>query len=558
MLAKEIIQVIYIFLSMSELRSKQLVLLFFLFIATLLIIQSCAQMASPPGGKKDTLAPKLITSIPLNKSKNYKGTKLELSFNEFINVRNLNQELLITPNIGTYQTRIRPNGLSILLDSALKDQTTYTFNFRNSIEDMSERNIGKNIKLVFSTSNTIDSLSITGKIKSVEQNKAFENILVGLYPYNDTLRIDKAKPYYFTKTDTSGIYTLENLAEGNYYMAAFIDGNNNLLYNSNKEPVDFLKEPFFTLNKNETKNFYISLQNQDPLKITKITSTAKTVLYEMSRGIKALELDNKKDLIYQIEGNKNIRIYVKNQEAKDTLFLSANLTDSLNRNYKIPLKVKFRELNKKEKITQIPLQVSYLPTQGKYVSPEDSLVLNFPKPVVSWDSKRVQFKTEENETITLPDEAYMWNKYSNQLTIKRSFLPYREKFLLNLEKGAFVSVENDSSEVQKQTFQFQDLEEYGSIEGKVGDRANNYVVQLLNAANMQVIYEQNTSQKFNFLHVEPGVYIIRAIEDKNKNGYKDIGNFLLKTKPESVFYLEGKVKLKANFQITDLLISTQN
>ena len=558
MLAKAIIPVIYIFLSMSDLRSKQLVLLFFLFVTTLLIIQSCAQMASPPGGKKDTLAPKLITSIPLNKSKNYKGKKLDLNFNEFINVRNLNQELLITPNIGTYQTRIRPNGLSILLDSTLKDQTTYTFNFRNSIEDMSERNIGKNIKLVFSTSNSIDSLSITGKIKSVDQNKTFENILVGLYPYNDTLRIDKAKPYYFTKTDTSGIYTLENLAQGKYYMAAFIDVNNNLLFNSNKEPVDFMTEPFFTLNKNETKNFSISLQNLDPLKINKTTSSAKTVLYEMSRGIKTLELKAKKDLIYQIEGNKNIRIYVKNQNAKDTLYLSANVTDSLNRNYTIPLKVKFRELNKKEKVTQTPLQVSYLPAQDKYVSPEDSLILNFPKPVVSWDSKRVQFKTEENETITLPDEAYAWNTYSNQLTIKKSFLPYREKFLLNLEKGAFVSVENDSSDVQKQAFQFQDLEEYGSIEGKVGNQDNSYIVQLLNAANMQVLYEQNTSQKFNFSHVEPSVYIIRAIEDKNKNGYKDIGNFLLKTKPENVFYLDGKVKLKANFQITDLLISTQN
>lgn len=543
---------------MSDLRSKQVVLLFFLFITAILMIQSCAQMASPPGGKKDTLAPKLVTSVPLNKSKNYKGKKLELTFNEYVNVRNLNQELLITPNIGTYQTRIRPNGLSILLDSTLKDQTTYTFNFRNAIEDISERNVGKNIKLVFSTSNTIDSLSITGKIKLVDLNKAFENVLVGLYPYSDTLRIDKAKPYYFTKTDTSGIYTLENLAQGKYYMAAFIDGNNNLLYNSNKEPVDFLTEPFFTLNKNETKNFSISHQNLDPLKITKTTSTAKTVLYEMSRGIKALELENKKDLIYQIEGDKNIRIYVKNQEAKDTLFLNANVTDSLNRKIKIPLKVKFRELNKKEKITRTTLQVSYLPAQGKYVSPEDSLVLGFPKPVVSWDSKRVQFITDENETITLPDEAYMWNKYSNQLTIKRSFLPYREKFLLNLEKGAFVSVENDSSDVQKQAFQFQDLEEYGSIEGRVGELPSNYLVQLLNAANMQVLYEQNTSQKFNFLHVGPGTYVIRAIEDTNKNGYKDIGNFILKTKPESVFYLEGKVKLKANFQITDLLISTQN
>ena len=225
---------------------------------------------------------------------------------------------------------------------------------------------------------------------------------MGLYPYNDTLRIDKSKPYYFTKTDTSGIYTLENLAQGKYYMAAFIDGNNNLIYNSNKEPVDFMTEPFFTLNKNETKNFSISLQNLDPLKITKITSTAKTVLYEMSRGIKALELENKKDLIYQIEGNKNIRIYVKNQEVKDTLFLNANLVDSLDRNYKIPLKVKFRELIRKEKVTQTPLTLSYLPTQGKYVSPEDSLVLTFPKPVISWDSKRVNLKRKRMKRSRYP------------------------------------------------------------------------------------------------------------------------------------------------------------
>lgn len=541
---------------MSDQRNKRIVLFSFLFVTAILIMQSCAQMASPPGGKKDTLAPKLISSIPLNKSKNYQGKKVELTFNEYVNVRNINQELLITPNVGTYQTRIRPNGISILLDSALKDQTTYTFNFRNSIEDMSERNIGKNIKLVFSTSSNIDSLVITGKIKLVDQNKAIDNVLVGLYPYNDTLRIDKAKPYYFTKTDTSGIYTLENIAHGKYYMAAFLDANNNLLYNSNKEPVDFIAENYLTLNKNEIRNFSISLQNLDPLKISKTSSTAKTVLYEMSRGIKALTLENNKNLVYQIEGNKNIRIYIKNQEAKDTLFLTAQIMDSLDRSYKIPLKVKFRELNKKEKLIQTPLQISFSPAQGQYISPEDSLVLSFPKPVVQWDSKRVQFRTEENETILLPDEAYSWNKYSSQLTIKRSFLPYRNKFLLYLEKGAFVSVENDSSDLQKQALQFQDLEEYASIEGRIDKKGHNYIVQLLNVNNMSVQYEQQTEQKFSFLYVDPGFYIVRAIEDKNKNGYKDIGNFILKTKPEKVFYINEKIKLKANFQITDLLIST--
>jgi hypothetical protein len=49
---------------------------------SLVFLQSCAQMASPPGGKKDTLAPVVVSSTPLNKSKNYKGRKIELNFSE--------------------------------------------------------------------------------------------------------------------------------------------------------------------------------------------------------------------------------------------------------------------------------------------------------------------------------------------------------------------------------------------------------------------------------------------------------------------------------------------
>ena len=133
-------------------------------------------MASPPGGKKDTLAPVVTTSIPLNKSKNFKGKKIELNFNEYITVKSLNQELLITPSIGNYETRIRPTGLTLVLDSALKDNTTYTFNFRNAVEDVAERNKGKNIKLVFSTSNRIDSLKIQGSVKHLLTNKKRQHL----------------------------------------------------------------------------------------------------------------------------------------------------------------------------------------------------------------------------------------------------------------------------------------------------------------------------------------------------------------------------------------------
>jgi hypothetical protein len=526
--------------------------------ASLALLQGCAQMASPPGGKKDTLAPKVIQSVPLNKSKNFQGKKLDLNFNEYIAVKNLNQELLITPNIGTYETRIRPTGLSILLDSALKPNTTYTFNFRNAIEDMSERNIGKNIKLVFSTSDLIDSLQISGRVRNLQTNKKLENILIGLYPYSDTLSIDKNKPYYFTKTDTSGIYQLENVAAGKYYMAAFLDLNNNLLYNSNKEVVDFITEPFIDLQSNQTRDFQVALQNMDPLKVAKTTTTVKTSLVEFNRGLAKVVLE-KSPLTYQIELNRGIRFYSGNVERKDTLVFQGQLMDSLGREITQTFRIKFRETAKREKPIKAAYKFDVFPVMGKLVSPNDSIRIRLQKPVVGFDSKLIYFETGDDERSYLPDEGFRWNSVGNELTIRKDYLPIRSKFSLAISKKAFVSVEQDSSDTYKQAYEMQDLENYGSISGALNPTKANtsYVVQLIHPETKEIIYETKTMKNFVFPYVEPSTYEMRAIEDRNQNGRWDIGNFKTRIKPEAIYFFPTKIKIKANFQLTDLWISTQ-
>lgn len=524
---------------------------------SLVFLQSCAQMASPPGGKKDTLAPVVITSIPLNKSKNFKGKKIELNFNEYVTVKGLNQELLITPSIANYETRIRPTGLTLVLDSALKDNTTYTFNFRNAIEDAAERNKGKNIKLVFSTSNRIDSLKIEGRVKHLQTNKKADNITVGLYPYTDSLSIDKAKPYYFVRTDTSGVYALENLAAGKYYMAAFEDGNNNLIYNSAKESVDFITEPFIDLSKNETRDFKIALQNQDALKLNKTTSTAKTILYEFSRGIKQADLtfSSAEKPLYQIENDRNLRIYAGNLNKTDTLRIEANLADSVGRTIHLKLKAKFRELAKKEKAANTPLGFDIFPKVGSNIVSTDSILIIFPKPVLQWVSKKVHILTENEDDLTFPDDAFSWNKLQNILTIKSAYLPAQEKFTLSLDKTAFIGPESDSTNEYKQVIKRLDPEETGTIEGGVR-KPGHYIYQLLRGDKLEKAYEQKSSGPCSFQNVEPGIYTLRAIVDNNENGQWDIGNYKTKTKSEPIFYLDTRIKLKANFQLTDLWINT--
>jgi len=66
---------------------KKLTGLLFLLIVNYLIsmfFMGCAQIGAPSGGPKDTVAPILVKSIPNDKTINFKGNKITLSFNEYV------------------------------------------------------------------------------------------------------------------------------------------------------------------------------------------------------------------------------------------------------------------------------------------------------------------------------------------------------------------------------------------------------------------------------------------------------------------------------------------
>ena len=66
----------------------------------LLFTSACASVAMPTGGPKDETPPELISSIPANNEKNFKGSTIELEFNEDIKLKDPKEEILITPSLG--------------------------------------------------------------------------------------------------------------------------------------------------------------------------------------------------------------------------------------------------------------------------------------------------------------------------------------------------------------------------------------------------------------------------------------------------------------------------
>ena len=138
----------------------------FLFILSLLVT-SCARVGSPVGGPKDTIPPQVIGSnIDSSRVKVPRNiNELRIDFNEYITLKEINKNLIISPPLKRIK-KILPSGMAnkyllIKWEDTLQANTTYNFNFGNSIVDNNEGNPLQYYNFAFSTGDKIDDLYIS-------------------------------------------------------------------------------------------------------------------------------------------------------------------------------------------------------------------------------------------------------------------------------------------------------------------------------------------------------------------------------------------------------------
>ena len=107
--------------------------IFFCFISTVLLLQ-CASIQSPSGGEKDTNPPIVLSSIPKQAETKVKPSMIEILFDEYFVLKNLANELLISPPLNKAPI-ISQKGkkLFIELQEELNNNSTYTLNFGKGI-----------------------------------------------------------------------------------------------------------------------------------------------------------------------------------------------------------------------------------------------------------------------------------------------------------------------------------------------------------------------------------------------------------------------------------------
>ena len=135
-------------------------------LAVACVLASCAQQVTPKGGPKDQTPPKITGSTPENYSTNFTGNTIELEFDEFVQLRNIKQAMVISPPLAKQpETKLRGKRLTITFEDTLRPNTTYIFNLGDGVQDITENNPLDSNVFVFSTGDFLDSLTVTGRIK---------------------------------------------------------------------------------------------------------------------------------------------------------------------------------------------------------------------------------------------------------------------------------------------------------------------------------------------------------------------------------------------------------
>jgi uncharacterized protein (DUF2141 family) len=209
----------------------------------LMLASGCAQVGMPTGGPKDTIPPRLLSTLPPEKTTNFTGNKILLEFNEYIELKDIQKYLQVSPypkSIPVVSNKLKT--ITVKLKDRLLPNTTYALYFGESITDLNEGNPFRDYTYVFSTGSTLDSLELSGKVILAESGMADSTLVVVLHRNAPDSAIEKSKPNYVTTVKGDGSFRFRYLPSGKYRVYALKDNDGSKTYNAPTELFGFLAD----------------------------------------------------------------------------------------------------------------------------------------------------------------------------------------------------------------------------------------------------------------------------------------------------------------------------
>lgn len=507
---------------------------------------NCAKRGFISGGPMDTLPPVVLKSYPENYSINFDKNEIKIEFDEFIKLKNANQNLIVSPPLKN-NPDISPMGspkkvMTIKLNDTLHPNTTYSFNFGDAITDNNEGNVLPQFKYIFSTGSYIDSLKFEGTIQSAHQLKTDNFVNVMLYDaasFKDST-VYKQKPLYITNTlDSLTTFSIENIKAGTYYVVALKQKSNNYMFNPDADKIAFIQD---TIVIPTAKKYNLVLfKSEEKFGAKRPAQISENKWYLPYKGNKAgvsIKVSKNDSLIQSVytplEGKDSLQVWFPKVVA-DSLHIAVSKEDYLE-TFTVRPRVKMKEvdtLNITAKNNNIDFKENFtLKTTTPIASINKSLIQ-----IINKDSLPVSFEVQEIQTEQ--KIALLFEKNQEEL--------YRIQ-LLPQALTDFFGYTNDTLSYALKTTKHTD---YGNLNLKLAAvKRYPIIVELID--EQEKVYETQIikePQVVNFDLLPPRKYYVRIIYDDNQNGQWDTGYYWDRRQPEETYYSDEPIDVRANWDI---------
>ena len=513
------------------------------FVVVSLILSQCANRGTTTGGDIDETPPVIVKSTPKNFSINFDAQEIEIQFDEYVKLKNIQKQLIISPPMNI-EPEIVPVGtaskvITIKLFDTLQPNTTYAFNFGESIADNNEGNLFPYYKYVFSTGNYIDSLSVSGIVSDALNKDVDERVAVLLYEVDSSFHdsiLYKQKPKYIAVTDSASGFSLENIKKGSYLLAALKEENPNYTYQQKTDKIAYRKQ-FIT----------VPSDTAYELKLFK-----ESIDYSFKRARQASQ--NKIAFGYEGDGESMlINIISDVPDGFSSVITKEIEKDTLNYWYRPALKADslvFEVIREQSidtavvKIKEFESDSLVFKSLSSTLKLKDSYVISASTPLKNIDESKVRVMDKDSVFIK---PKMVLNSIINSVVLDFDKTE-KNSYDIQLLPGAltdFYGVANDTLNYKASTKLQSD---YGNVRINISNGVYPLIVQITNDKGevIESSLELNPSP-IDFQDVSPGIYFLRAVFDTNQNGDYDTGNYLSKTQPERVSYASEPIEVRAGW-----------
>ena len=520
---------------------------------SLIILFGCAKRGTPTGGPKDSIPPVLVNASPKLNSTNFDSEEIRLTFDEWVKLDKVQDQLIISPPLEKSSYEIKPlSGVTKkvflkFLDS-LAPETTYTINFGNSIQDNNENNPLTFFSYTFSTGETIDSLYIRGNTKDAFSQESDEFISLQLYRVDSLFKdsiIFKDKPTYISNTLDSTNYKFQNLKEGKYLLIALKDVDNNYFFDPFYDKIGFL-DSLITLPRDSVIDLKLFKEETEIIwdKPHFINSEKIGFGYYGKLDLDKIKIES------NIPDSVNY-VFIKEKET-DTLnlWLSRNSFDSLNFSLIETDTIKLTTVKFDRKRDSLIDSLNVSPKTVNVIHLKESFKISSNIPLNKIEDSLITIR--DIDSLIIPFTTSI-NDRLDEIDIDFEVSP-SDDYSIFIKPRAIKDIRGTENDTLQFNVVSQTLEDYGNVFlDVITNNDSKYILHLIDSSSniIREFNNVNSNSTIIFDYIRPGKYTFRLIEDLNSNDIWDTGNYLKQVQPEPVYYFPSELDVRANWDLNE-------